>query len=78
MKYLMSERVNGERKPDETVTAEFVQNFTSKGTREFFENLGGTEVMRRRRDGVIYTKSTSPDGETVREVVFTPLPGSDD
>lgn len=75
MKYLMSESRNGERtsKEDHEVDEVYVERFTSRETREFFERLGGTEEYRK-RDGRIYLKATSPDGETVREVVFTPIP----
>jgi hypothetical protein len=76
MKYLKSERRNGVRtaSEDEEVDQEYFDRFTSLETRRWFENLGGTEEMRRNRSGVIYLKSTSPDGDEVREVVFTPIP----
>lgn len=78
MKYLMSESYNDERDPseDREVDDEFVRRFTSLETRRWFEGLGGTEKKRVNASGVIYCESTSPDGETVRKVAFTPVPGS--
>lgn len=71
-RYLKTEQVNGVRLPEEEVSEEFVENFTSKATRTFFENLGGQETLRVRH-GRYLCKSISPDGETVREVLFTPI-----
>lgn len=69
--YTMSEVKNGVRIEDTTVTAQFVQNYSSPETRAFFESLGGTETYRK-RNGVITVTSSSPDGALNRKVVFTP------
>jgi hypothetical protein len=75
MRYIKSEARNGVRTADEDeiVDQEFVDRYTSRETRGFFEALGGTEYMRRNKSGVIYCKSTSPDGLEVHEVAFTPV-----
>lgn len=65
------------REPPEEkqVDAEFVENYTSLQTREFFTNLGGTERMSRDNKGVIRCKSVSPDGRRTTVTIFTPIRG---
>ena len=77
-RYLMTDKVNGEPRGlhDKIVDREFVDNYTALSTRAFFINLGGVEEMRRTKSGTIICKSISPDGGTVREARFMPLPDS--
>lgn len=58
---------------EKQVDAEFVENYTSLQTREFFTNLGGTERMSRDNKGVIRCKSVSPDGRRTTVTIFTPI-----
>lgn len=79
MNYLMTDRYSRsqpdgsfsvERKPDREVNDVFVQNFVEAV--DFFESLGGSEMVSRRQ-GRIYVTSISPDRKTTRETVFTPI-----
>lgn len=72
-RYTMSTKYNDVRKEDEVVDAAFVQRFNSEDARDFMIGLGGTEEYERQRGDVHYSKSVSPDGETVRVTVFTPI-----
>ena len=71
-KYVMREMINGVRLADTEVNEEYVKNFTSPAAREFFENLGGSETLRRTKDG-IHVRSVSPDKSRIRSVLFTPI-----
>lgn len=73
MQYIKSEKNGDQRLDEQTVSEEYVKDFTALATRKFFENLGGRESMRTLSDGVIHCVSVSPDGAVVRTVVFTPI-----
>lgn len=60
-----------ERRPDEEVDAAYVERYLS--AREFFEDLGGTEVHNRRSGGVLVVKATRPDGLVIVRTIFTPV-----
>lgn len=68
--YLKLSRIEGsDTSTLETVDGEEVANFVGAPTRAFFENLGGTEVLKRHPNYLELT-STSPDGKTVRVTRF--------
>lgn len=74
MRYLKSSKLNEVREPDEVVDADFVARFVGRETLDWFRNLGGSETVKRYRDGRIFVTSTSPDGDEQRLTLFTPLP----
>jgi len=75
MRYLVREKVNGQvtAMDGETVDEEWVERYTEIDARRFFINLGGTETLRRDRDGSIICRSTSPDRKITRQVKFIPI-----
>lgn len=70
-RYEKTTEYNGVHSETEFVDNEHAKRFIDAVP--FFESLGGNEVVSRSLDGVITVESTSPDRETVRTTVFTPL-----
>src|SRR5690606_20129221 len=74
VKYHMVTYYNGVLRDETEVDDQFVKNYTSKETLEFFRRLGGTELIQRRPGGRLFVQSVSPDEATKKVVIFTPLP----